>query len=55
MALSHWDASKVFTKNEAGSAVLILDRVAVEVPVDWVDMGLPAGGIMILGLTMGGM
>ena len=55
MALSHWDASEDFAEKEAGSAVLISDRVAVEVLVDWVDMGLFAGGIIVLGLIVGGM
>ena len=55
MALSHWDASKGFAKNDPGSAVLISDGVAVMVLEGWVDMGLFAGGIKVLGLTTGGM
>ena len=54
MALSHRDASEGFAENKAGSAVLILDRVTIKVLVDWVDMGLFTGGIIVLGLTAGG-
>ena len=53
MALSHRDASEGFAEKVPGRAVLILDGVAVEVLVGWVDMGLFAGGIVVLGLTVG--
>ena len=55
MALSHLDASEGFAENVPGSAVLISDKVIVEVLVGWVDMVLLAGGIVVLGLTAGGM
>ena len=55
MALSHLDASEGFAENVPGSAVLISDKVIIEVLVGWVDMVLLAGGIVVLELTAGGM
>ena len=54
MALSHHGASEIFAEKDPGSAVLISDRVAVMVLGVWVDMGLLAEGIKVLGLTTGG-
>ena len=58
MALSHQDASEGFAEKGAGSAVLILDGVAIGVLVGWVDLGfwegLLAGGTMVTRLTGGG-
>ena len=54
IALSHQDTSEGLAENDPGSAVLILDRVAVMVPEGWVDMVLLVGGTRVLGLTIGG-
>ena len=54
MALSPHGASEIFAEKDPGSAVLISDGVVVVVLGVWVDMGLFAGGIKVLGLITGG-
>ena len=54
MALSHHNDSEGFAEKDPGSAVLILDGVAVVVLEVWVDMGLLAEGTKVLGLITGG-
>ena len=54
MALSHRGASEIFAEKDPRSAVLISDGVAVVVLRVWVDMGLFADGIKVLGLITGG-
>ena len=54
MALSHRGASEIFAEKDPGSAVLILDGVAIMVLGVWVDMGLLTEGIKVLGLITGG-
>ena len=54
MALSHRGASEIFAEKDPGSAVLISDKVVIVVLGVWVDMGLLAGGIKVLGLITGG-